>query len=181
MSLPFNLTLNQRVFTVPQRQPNSQNCFVCGVANPIGLHLEFYDSGPGEVTAEITLPSQYQGYPGIAHGGVIAAMLDEVAGRTHMGEGANPRFMFTVRLDVRYRKNVPIGQPLRLVGKAGESTGRKAMASSAIYGPDGTLLANAEAVLVNVPDHMIQNSDLDALGWRVYSDDELARGIQAPN
>jgi acyl-coenzyme A thioesterase PaaI-like protein len=160
-----------------QRQPNSQNCFVCGVANPIGLHLEFYTSNPGEVTAEITLPAQYQGYPGIVHGGIIAAMLDEVAGRTHMGEGASPRFMFTARLDVHYRKNVPTEQPLRLVGRAGESKGRKAMASSAIYGPDGTLLADADAVLVNVPERMIQNSDLEALGWRVYSEEELGRKV----
>ena len=152
------------------KQPNSRHCFVCGVENPIGLHLKFYETGPGEVTADITLPDKYQGYPGIAHGGVIAAMLDEAAGRAHMGPPDAPRFMFTAKLDVRYHKNVPIGQPLCLVGKAGLSKRRTAEACSAIYDQEGVLLADAELLLVNVPEKVIQSTDLAALGWKVYPD-----------
>jgi acyl-coenzyme A thioesterase PaaI-like protein len=85
------------------------------------LHLKFYETAQGEVTANLCLTDNYQGYPGIVHGGVIAAMLDEAAGRAHMGPNDAPRFMFTARLDVRYRKNVPVGQPLRLVGRAGQT------------------------------------------------------------
>ena len=66
-------------------QPNSLKCFVCGLENPYGLHLRFFDSEPGEVIAEVTVPEQFQGYPGIVHGGIIAAMLDEAAGRSQMG------------------------------------------------------------------------------------------------
>jgi acyl-coenzyme A thioesterase PaaI-like protein len=152
------------------KQPNSRHCFVCGVENPIGLHLNFYETGPGEVTADINLPPKYQGYPGIVHGGVIAAMLDEAAGRAHMGPPEAPRFMFTAKLDVHYRKNVPVGQPLRLVGRAGLSKKRTAEAYSAIYDQEGVLLADAELLLVNVPESMIQSTDLDALGWKVYPD-----------
>jgi acyl-coenzyme A thioesterase PaaI-like protein len=154
-------------------QPNSQHCFVCGVSNPFGLHLRFFETAPGEATADVTLPDHFQGYPGITHGGIIAAMLDEVAGRAHMGAGDNPRFMFTASLKVRYRLNVPTGKPLRLVGKAGARKGRMAEATSAIYGPDGVLLADAEAILVDVPEGMVNQVDLDALGWRVYAEDEL--------
>jgi len=157
------------------RQPNSQNCFVCGIANPIGLHLKFFITAPGEVTAECTLPAQYQGYPGIVHGGIVAAMLDEAAGRSFMGEVENPRFTYTARLEVRYRKNVPIDQPLRLVGHAETSKTRLATAKSAIYGPDGSLLAEAEALLINVPPQSLEGIDLQALGWRIYSDEELNR------
>ena len=152
------------------KQPNSRHCFVCGVENPIGLHLKFYETGPGEVTADINLTDQYQGYPGIVHGGVIAAMLDEAAGRAHMGPPDEPRFMFTAKLDVRYRKNVPVGQPLRLVGKAGLSKRRTAEASSAIYDQDGCLLADADLLLVNVPENMVPDIDLANLGWKVYPD-----------
>lgn len=152
------------------KQPNSRHCFVCGVENPIGLHLKFYETGPGEVTADINLTDQYQGYPGIVHGGVIAAMLDEAAGRAHMGPPDEPRFMFTAKLDVRYRKNVPVGQPLRLVGKAGLSKRRTAEASSAIYDQEGVLLADADLLLVNVPENMIPDIDLANLGWKVYPD-----------
>jgi acyl-coenzyme A thioesterase PaaI-like protein len=164
--------------TAGHLQPNSQNCFVCGVSNPVGLHLRFIETEPGEVTAEVSLPSHFQGYPGITHGGIIAAMLDEVAGRSLMGNSSSPRFMFTASLKVRYRQNVPTGQPLRLVGKAGASKGRMAEASSAIYGPDGALLADAAAILVDVPEGMVDSVDLAALGWRVYEDEEKGVDLQ---
>ena len=153
-------------------QPNSQHCFVCGVKNPFGLHLRFYDTAPGEVTVECTIPEQYQGYLGIVHGGVVAAMLDEAAGRAHMG-GDPPRFMFTARLAIRYRKNVPVGQPLRLVGRAVTSKRLVATAASAIYDQEGNLLAEAEVLLINVPEETVQSTSLEALGWRIYSDEEL--------
>lgn len=159
--------------TLNTRQPNSRNCFVCGLSNPLGLHLVFENSASGEVTAAYTVPEMYQGYPGVVHGGVVAAMLDELAGRSFMG-GDPPRFMFTARLQIRYRKNVPVGQPLRLVGRAGTSHGRTAEATSAIYGPDGSLLAEGQALLVDVPPDTLDFGGIEALGWRVYGDEELA-------
>ena len=152
-------------------QPNSLNCFVCGIKNPFGLHIRFYDSAPGEVSAECVLGDEFQGYPGIAHGGVVAAMLDEAAGRSHMGDDP-PRFMYTAKLEIRYRKNVPTGQPVRLVGVAGESKRRTAAAKSAIYDQQGVLLAEAQAILVNIPEEVIDSVDLEALGWKVYPEEE---------
>ena len=151
-----------------KKQANSEQCFVCGLQNPAGLHIHFYESAPGEVTADCTVGEQHQGYPGIVHGGIVAAMLDELTGRAHMGSASYPRFMFTARLDVRYRKPVPVGKPLRLVGRVGEIKSRMATAKSFIYGPDEELLAEAEAVLVNVPDSMVNQVDLEAFGWKVY-------------
>jgi len=151
------------------RQPNSKHCFVCGRENPYGLKLKFYEASPGEVVVDYIVPEQYQGYPGVVHGGIVAAMLDEVTGRTQMG-GDPPRFMFTARLNVHYRKNVPIGQPLRIVGRAGKSREKTATATGQIFGPDGSILAEAEALLVNVPDEITGEVDLEALGWKVYND-----------
>ncbi len=153
------------------KQPNSLRCFVCGVSNPFGLHLRFYETTPGEVCAEYTVPEQYQGYPGIVHGGVVAAMLDEISGRSLMG-GDPPRFMFTARLDIHYRKNVPVGVPLKLVGRAGKRKNRSAAATGEIYGPDGTLLAQADALMVDVPSTVVTAIDLKALGWKVYPDED---------
>jgi uncharacterized protein (TIGR00369 family) len=151
------------------KQPNSKHCFVCGRENPYGLKLNFYETQPGEVVVDYTVSEQYQGYPGVVHGGVVAAMLDEVTGRAQMG-GDPPRFMFTARLDVRYHKNVPVGKPLRIVGQAVKSKERTATACGKIYGPDGELLAEADALLVNVPDNLTNQVDLEALGWKVYPD-----------
>ncbi|MFZ2097475.1 MAG: PaaI family thioesterase [Anaerolineales bacterium] len=118
---------------------------------------------------DYTVPDQFQGYPGVVHGGIVAAILDEVTGRVHMG-GDPPRFMYTARLDIRYRKNVPIGQPLRIIGHAGKSKERMALATGQIFGPEGDLLAEAEAVLVNVPDGIVDQVDLESIGWKVYPD-----------
>lgn len=151
-------------------QPSSKNCFVCGVSNPCGLHLRFFDVEPGVVISEVILPEKFEGYPGVVHGGIIAAMLDEAAGRSQMGK-ENPRFMYTARLEIRYRKNVPVGKPLTLVGRAGESKRRTAKATSAIYDADHNLLAEADALMVDIPEEVIKGVDPQALGWRVYPDE----------
>jgi uncharacterized protein (TIGR00369 family) len=153
-----------------QPQPNSYHCFVCGLANPFSLHLRFYDTAPGEVVADTVISVHYQGYPGVVHGGVVSAMLDEAAGRAYM-VGAEPRFMYTARLEVRYRQNVPVGQPLHLVGKVGRSRARTATATSTIYTEDGKLLAEAEVLLVDIPGLELTQEQLDELGWKVYPEE----------
>jgi len=151
------------------KQPNSRQCFVCGLENPIGLKLSFYDTAEGEVVCDVTIPERYQGYPGVVHGGIAASMLDEVAGRAAM-QGNAWRFMMTAKLEIRYRQPVPIGQPLRLVGRIVQRRGRLATVSGEIRLADGTLCADAEALLTDIPAMPAGFSDLDQLGWRVYPD-----------
>lgn len=149
--------------------PNSRHCFVCGVENDFGLKLEFFETEPGEITVDYTVPDHFQGYPGVVHGGVVASLVDEVLGRVHMGtDPANPRFMFTARIAVQYRKNVPTGKPIRIVGRALERRRRTATSKAEIFGPDGELLAEAEALLVDVPADKIAGMDMEELGWKVY-------------
>ena len=152
-------------------QPNSRHCFVCGLENKFGLKLRFFETGPGEVTAEYTVPEHFQGYPGIVHGGIVTAMLDEVTGRAHINS-EHTRFMFTAKLEIRFRKNVPVEKPLRVVGQVEKSKSRMASSTGKIYGPEGDLLAEAKALLVNLPDEEISEVDLEALGWKVYETDE---------
>ena len=152
------------------KQPSSKNCFVCGRVNPVGLKINFNNTKAGEVTAEIRIPEAYQGYPGVVHGGIIAALLDEVSGRAHMTEQV--RFMYTAQLNVSYRKPVPTNTLLLLKGTAGERKDRVAHARGEILDQDGRLLAEAEAVLVDVPQEQLKLLDMDALGWRVYPDEE---------
>lgn len=151
-----------------EKQASSRSCFVCGVENPIGLHLNFYLTRPGEVTASFTASKEYQSYPGIVHGGIIAAILDETAGRVYL-QGSPPRFMYTARLEIRYRNNVPIGQPLKIIGRAGKNRGRMAESWAGIYGPDDTLLAEANALYIDIPSSP-DASVLENFGWKVYPD-----------
>ena len=152
------------------KQPNSSHCFACGVHNPIGLQLHFYQTAPDEVTAEYTVPEKYQGYPGIVHGGVTAAILDEAVGRAHMGtDPATSNFMYTAELKVKYKKKVPIGEPLKIVGRQGKRWRWTAESTAEIYDAQGTLLASATAMLVDLPEKM-STEELDQLGWKVYPD-----------
>lgn len=151
------------------KQANSRNCFACGVANEFGLQLTFYTNAPGEVTCEYIVPDRYQGYPGIVHGGIVAAMLDEVCARAFMG-GNPPRFMYTARLEIRYRKNVPVGKTLHMIGRTQKSKSRSATSTGVIYGPEGEVLAEADALLVEIPKDLFASVDLEALGWKVYED-----------
>lgn len=152
------------------KQPNSLKCFVCGVENTVGLRLAFYDQPDGDVISEVTLPDRYQGYPGVVHGGIVASMLDEVAGRAAM-QGDTARFMMTAKLEIRYRKPIPIGQRLRLVGRLERRRGRLTVVHGEVCLPDGSVGAEAEALLSDIPDIFDGASDAEQIGWRVYPDE----------
>ncbi len=145
-------------------------CFICGLENPVGLHLHIYETEPGVVETNYTAPDHFQGYPGVLHGGIIAALIDELGGRAHMGsDPQNPRFMFTAKLEVKYRKNVPIGRPLKVIGRAGRSKTRSAEAWAGIYDADtNDLLAEGTVLLIDVPEEQFDTSRLSELGWKVY-------------
>jgi len=132
--------------------------------------LKFYMEQPGEVFAEYTVPEKFQGYPGVVQGGIVATMLDEITLRAHL-DPDEPRFMFTARLDVRYRKPVPTEVPLRIVGRALKNKPRVATSHGAIYNLEGELLAEAEALFINVPDQQLDPMGEEALGWKVYPDE----------
>jgi acyl-coenzyme A thioesterase PaaI-like protein len=153
------------------KQPNSRYCFVCGLENRCGLHLAFYETEAGEVVSEFVIPDRYQGYPGVAHGGVLASILDELAGRAIM-VGKEHHFSVTAKLEIRYRKPVPVNEPLRLRGRVLDKHGRLARAHAEIRLPDGSLGAEAEATLVDWPQASPGEDELEALGWRVYPDEE---------
>ncbi len=147
-------------------------CFICGMENPVGLHLHIYETAPGVVESTYVAPEHFQGYPGVLHGGIVGAILDELSGRAHMSsDPMAPRFMFTAKLEVKYRRNVPIGRELKFVGKAGKARAKSAEAWAGIYDAQtGELLAEANTLLINVPDEQFNMSRLDELGWKIYPD-----------
>ena len=151
---------------VRRRQPNSNDCFVCGRNNSRGLQMTFYDDGENEVISEYAVSEYYQSYPGIVHGGIVAAMLDEVVGRVAM-IGDHHHFMMSVRLDVKYRHPVPTETPLKIVGRVVRLRGRLGKAVGEVRLPDGTVAAEAALTLADVPAEMLTGVDLESLGWRV--------------
>jgi acyl-coenzyme A thioesterase PaaI-like protein len=163
------MTENHAAHSHGAPQPNSKMCFICGLENPVGLRLRIYEIEPGVIESTYTAPEHFQGYPGVLHGGIVATILDEISGRAHMGPAENPRFMYTAKLEVKYRKNVPTGKPLRIVGKAGKAKARTAEGWAGIYDAEtGELLAEANTLLVNIPPETFNNANLEEIGWKVY-------------
>ena len=128
--------------------------------------MSFYSTGPREVTAEYTVPERYQGYPGVVHGGITAAMLDETAGRSMTAEDDH-RFFMTLKLEVKYRQQVPIETPLKIIGRLLQVRGRRAVTHGEILLPDGTVAAEAEALMIELPADAVTKADMEMLGWRV--------------
>ncbi|MDO9301636.1 MAG: PaaI family thioesterase [Anaerolineales bacterium] len=154
------------------KQPNSRHCFICGVENPVGLHLHIYETEPGVVESQYIAPEHFQGYPGVLHGGIVAALIDEVSARAQMGsDPLNPRFMFTGKLEVKYRKNVPIGKLLKIIGKASKSKRNLAESWAGVYDAEtDELLAEGSTVSINVSNEQFDTSQLMELGWKIYPD-----------
>ncbi len=157
------------------KQANSRNCFVCGVANPVGLKLTIYQVEPGVIETSFTAPQHFEGFPGVLHGGIVATILDEISGRAWLGEDPqSPRFLFTGKMEVIYRRNAPLGKPLRVVGKAVKSRGRALEGWAGMYDEEGQLLAEATTLLFDVPKEKLDSDNLADFGWKVSHDDELA-------
>ena len=149
------------------KQPNSHHCFVCGLNNPYGLRLTFFDNGDDQVWCEYTIPDHYQGFPGLAHGGVVAAIMDEVCGRTALI--ADPsNLMMTAKMEVKYRIPVPTGQQLQITGRMTRSRGRLAWARGQLRLLDGRMAAEAILLLSALPKQFNMEDVLDDLGWTVY-------------
>src|SRR3979411_483713 len=64
------------------------DCFGCGPLNLEGLRLTFVP-GPDGSGAEFEVPDRFQSWAGMAHGGVVAPMLDEAVGSSG-GQGGRP-------------------------------------------------------------------------------------------
>jgi hypothetical protein len=82
-----------------RKQANSEDCFICGMENPAGFKLSFHEYPDGTVRSSLKIKTEYQGWPGIVHGGIIASLLDEVTARVFMNDSTGKRLMMTAKLD----------------------------------------------------------------------------------
>lgn len=160
-------------------QPNSHYCFVCGLKNKAGLRIRFQNDGDGQVRVETQICDDHQGFPGIAHGGISATILDETMGRAGLS-GHPDRLFFTGKMEIKYRHNVPLNTDLVITARILKDRGRIATASGEITLPDGTVAVEGSATLVRVPpreiDAMLQHPNT---GWQVYTEDEYQAAIEA--
>lgn len=118
---------------------------VGGQGNPISADLDFeYDED--EVLVRTVLDAAYEGAPGRAHGGMVAALFDEVMGFLLPLAGTAA---YTGQLIVRYHKPVPIGRLLEFHARFGSRDGRK-LHVTADCQTDDELVASAESLFITV-------------------------------
>ncbi len=126
------------------------HCFGCGRLNPHGLHLSFWAEEDGSVWTEWAPAAEQQGYGGIAHGGLITTVLDEVMGWVLSNAAI---WAVTARLNVNFRKPVEIGEPTRARAWIVKDFGRKLdVAAELRRQSDGLLLAEGTGLFVRVPE-----------------------------
>jgi acyl-coenzyme A thioesterase PaaI-like protein len=122
-------------------------CWGCG-DNPAGLRLPLPAAeGLTAYEAYFEFDARHQGAPGIVHGGLVAAALDEAVGLLATWHSFP---CVTARIFVRYRKPVPIETELLLRATLDDVSGRRLHVSAAIS--DGAeRLAECKAALLHVP------------------------------
>jgi acyl-coenzyme A thioesterase PaaI-like protein len=115
--------------------PHWPTCFGCGPEAEAGLHA-VTRRVDDEVHCSYTFTARHEGAPGIAHGGAVAALVDDVCGG----------LLFVIRepavtrkLEVEYLKPVLVGSTYELVARVDRRDGRKLFITCEGRDADGVL------------------------------------------
>jgi uncharacterized protein (TIGR00369 family) len=128
-----------------------RGCFVCGQDNAIGLNLTFLSDG--EAAHTVWRPDRrHEGYKGIVHGGLMAAVLDEVMIKAVLARDIR---CVTASMEVRYKAPAEVGDELVFEGKVSEVKGRIILTTGTARNSKGVLLAEATGKYV------VAREDLD--------------------
>ena len=129
-----------------ERRRAASGCFGCGDLNPRGLKLAFHLED-GVAVAEFDPDPDYCGYPGLMHGGLVATILDEAMGWASRGQGV---WTMTARMQVRFRRPVPLTRRLRVSARVTKQRRRLVEARAELRDDGGTLLAEGEGAFLRI-------------------------------
>jgi len=135
---------------------DDQYCFACGNRNPIGLHMNV-EYTQDRALCRIRIPSEYQGWSKVVHGGIIATMLDEIMAHAvlhFVGQGV------TGSLNIRFRSKSPTDETLEIIGWIDRIKRSVVEARGEIrLARDHTLLAQGESRFMVLPVQDVDRSD----------------------
>ena len=128
-------------------KPNPSNaCFGCGGANDGGMKLTFVqDNGRQRIVGRFVLGERYQGGGGMAHGGIIATLLDEAMGKVCRFRNARA---VTAELTVEYPKPVKVDSEILVEAFESEQKGRNLFLTGEIRNAAGEMLARGRGRFV---------------------------------
>lgn len=153
------------------RQPSSRSCFICGRENPFGLKARWVsDRRANEVRTQVVIPEHFNGYPGVVHGGIITAILDEAMARSVLVEGGFDDLLVTAKLEVVFRRPTPTDTPVTAVARLVRRAGTRAIAEAELRLADGTVTARAEATMAKPPPDVAAGWEKERPHWKVDED-----------
>ena len=117
---------------------------VSGKRNPVAPPIRLWKQGEREVAGEVVFSPTYAGPPDSVHGGIIAAVFDEMLAMANVVTG---RAGFTATLTIRYHRKTPLDTPIELWAINDVNEGRKQI-SRAEFRVDGEVLASAEGLFI---------------------------------
>jgi acyl-coenzyme A thioesterase PaaI-like protein len=120
-----------------------------GRSNPVAPPVQFRVED-GVVHGRVTFGALYCGAPDLVHGGVVAAVMDELLGVANV---VNGRGAMTGTLTIRYLKPTPLFEEIRMEGRSQEQDGRKIYAEGRFWSGDD-LLAEAHGTFIEVRSRM---------------------------
>lgn len=118
------------------------HCFACGELNEHGIHLVLH-TDDGRCWTDLSLDPRFQGWDGIAHGGIVATILDEVMAWALIDRDA---WGVTAKLDIAFKRPVPLATPIRGEGWVVAVRRRLLTTAGQLVDPaSGAVLASATA------------------------------------
>lgn len=123
------------------------DCFGCGNENDAALGISFEQQN-GSVHATVVFDDRHVGGPGMAHGGAIMTLLDEVMGSV---AGTGERRRVTASMQVEFRKPIALGRKLMAVGRITERLDRGYLVYGMVTYAEEPDVVRAEATARFVP------------------------------
>jgi len=118
------------------------SCFCCGIENDRGFHLSFAYPSVGEAESSLVVPEWCAGWKDVTHGGFLTMLMDELMAHACVAFAASA---VTAEMSTKFRKPVPTGSTVRVVGRAEKPRGRVIATTATVYSEDGTPMAEATA------------------------------------
>lgn len=128
-----------------ERRQLFADSIVSGGANPMGLGAWLWRDGDHAVM-EATLGKAFEGAPQRAHGGIVAALIDETMG---LVLAIHEALAFTVQLDITYLAPTPINETIYARAWLERKEGRK-MFMRAEVTSGATTIAEASSLFIEV-------------------------------
>jgi uncharacterized protein (TIGR00369 family) len=156
-------------YTITKAQNISHSCIVCGEDNDLSLRAHFYETEEGELIGVFHPTKNHQSYPGRVHGGISAAMLDELIGRAANMTDSDV-WGVTIDLTTKYRKPVPCDKPVVARGRITRDTSRIFEGTGEILLEDGTVAVEAKGRYMKLSLDKIMFGDNQAADYEMVTD-----------